>query len=183
MRTRYWLGIPVLLLAIWLGFGDFHGDVDPAAEAGLEFAPRYRIEGLKLMRTDAEGVPALQMVASNADYYDDGSAQLKTVEAKGLSGNAAPWQLQAPQGLVPAGQRRLKLLAPVTGTGRWPDGERFTLSASDVWVDDAQRRFESTMPINIESDSRSAKAKGFAAPFDGKTLQLNSVEMRYALRD
>jgi len=118
MRTRYWLGIPALLLAIWLGFGDFHGDVDPAAEAGLAFAPRYRIEGLKLMRTDADGVPALQMVASNADYYDDGSAQLKTVEAKGLSGNAAPWQLQAPQGLVPAGQRRLKLLAPVTGTGR-----------------------------------------------------------------
>jgi len=183
MRTRYWLGIPALLLALWLGFGDFHADVDPGTEAALAFAPRYRIEGLKLMRTDAEGVPALEMRAASADYYDDGSAQLKTVEAKGLSGNAAPWQLSSPQGVVPVGQRRLKLLAPVTGTGQWPNGERFQLSAADVWVDDEQRRFESSLPIDIDSPTRSAKAQSFSAPFDGKTLQLNSVEMRYALPD
>lgn len=183
MGTRYWLGIPALLLALWLGFGDFHADVDPNANASLAFAPRYRIEGLKLMRTDADGMPALEMRAASADYYDDGSAQLKTVEAKGLSGSAAPWQLQSPQGVVPAGQRRLKLLAPVTGTGQWPNGELFQLSASEVWVDDAQRRFESSKPITIDSETRSAKAQSFVAPFDGKTLQLNSVEMRYALRD
>jgi LPS export ABC transporter protein LptC len=183
MKTRYWLGIPALILGLWLGFGDFHGDVDPQAEAALAFVPRYRIEGLKLMRTDAEGVPALELRAASADYYDDGSAQLKRVEARGLSGEAAPWQLSSPQGVVPLGQRRLKLLAPVTGTGQWPNGERFRLAAEDVWVDDANRRFESDRPIRIDSETRAATAKSFRAPFDGRSLQLNSVEMRYALGD
>ncbi|MDP3859327.1 MAG: LPS export ABC transporter periplasmic protein LptC [Stagnimonas sp.] len=183
MKSRYWLGIPALILAVWLGLGDFHGDVDPAAEAAAAFAPRYRIETLRLMRTDAEGVPALELRAASADYYDDGSAQLKMVAARGLSGSAAPWQLTAPQGLVPVGQRRLKLLSPVAGTGQWPDGERFQVEAQDVWVDDAAKQFESALPIRISSETRSANARGFKAPFDGHTLQLNSVEMRYALRD
>ena len=183
MRSRYWLGVPAALLAVWLGLGDFRAPVDPAAEAAAAFAPRYRIEGLRLMRTDATGAPALELRARSADYYDDGSAQLKTVEARGLSGNAAPWELASPEGVVPAGQRRLKLLEPVTGTGQWPRGEKFQLKAGDVWVDDAARSFSSELPLLIDSPTRSAKAKGFRAPFDGQTLQLESVEMRYALGD
>lgn len=183
MRSRYWLGIPAAALAVWLGLGDFRAPVDPAAEAAAAFSPRYRIEGLRLMRTDAAGVPALELRARSADYYDDGSAQLKAVEARGLSGNAAPWELASPEGLVPAGQRRLQLLPPVTGTGQWPDGEKFQLKARDVWVDDAARTFSSELDLDIDSPSRAAHAKGFSAPFDGRTLQLKSVEMRYAIGD
>ncbi len=63
------------------------------------------------------------------------------------------------------------------------DGEPLRLTAAEVWIDDQHKRIESAQPIAIESESRSAKAQSFSAPFDAATLQLNSVEMRYALRD
>lgn len=183
MLSRLLLGLLAIALAAWLLFGEFHAPVDPVAEAAQGFAPRYSLDQLKLLRTDEQGQPVLALSASHADYFDDGSAELKTIVALGLSGMAAPWQLQAPRGLVPVGEQRLELLAPVTGLGRWPDGEPLRLTAADVWIDDQRKRIESSRPVAIESESRSAKAQSFSAPFNAASLQLNSVEMRYALRD
>lgn len=183
MRSRYWVAPLALGLAGWLLLGDFHPPADAVAEAAQDFTPRYRIEGLRLLRTGEGGEPVLSVQAASADYFDDGSAELRTVEARGLSGAAAPWQLQAPRGLVPVGQPRMELLAPVTGSGQWPDGERFRLEAAQVWLDDGRKQIESAQPVRIESASRSARAQGFSAPFDARWLQLDQVEMRYALAD
>lgn len=183
MAARLLLGLLAIALAAWLLFGEFHAPVDPVAEAAQGFAPRYSLDQLKLLRTDESGQPVLALSASHADYFDDGSAELKTIEARGLSGLAAPWRLQSPRGLVPVGEQRLQLQAPVSGVGRWPDGEPLRLSASEVWIDDQRKRIESSQPVAIESESRSATARSFSAPFNAASLQLNSVEMRYALRD
>lgn len=145
-------------------------------------APRYHFEGLVMQRTDATGQPAVQLTVARAEYFDNRAARLVDINAKGLSGAAAPWSLHSALGEVAGGERRLKLNAPVSGTGRFPDGEPVAVAAGSVWVEEGQRRLVSTEPVMLTGSSRAAKAKGFVASFDGKSLKLNNVEMRYALR-
>ena len=143
--------------------------------------PRYHIENLRALRTDEHGEPLVRLTADSADYFDGGAANLSNIEAVGLSGEAAPWALKSPSGTIAAGEKRLLLQAPVTGTGRWNTGEAFNFTGSAVWVDDAKRQFYSTKPITIDSPSRTAKAKGFTAGFDGKTLKMTQPELSYVL--
>lgn len=154
---------------------------DAATETAAYDQPRYRIENLRALRTDASGEPLVQLTAKSADYFDDGAATLAQIEAVGLSGEAAPWALKSPSGSMTAGEKRLLLHAPVTGTGRWTTGEPFTFVGSAVWVDDAKRQFYSSQPLTIDSPSRTAKAKGFSAGFDGKTLKMTQPELSYVL--
>lgn len=174
------LALLAVLVSGWL----FWSSVPlPGGEASDKHSPvnaRYSIEGLRLLRTDELGVPAMELLAERADWFDDASAQLTSVQARGLSGRASPWRLLAPTGTVPAGEKRLKLAAPVSGEGRWPQGGRFNLKAGSVWVDDRARRFDSSEPMLIDSPGRSARAQGFSARFDGSQMTLDDVEMRYA---
>ena len=181
MKSKLIIGILLLAVCSWLLWrGVSPAPPDGAESVGVAEA-RYRIEGLKMIRTDAIGTPTLEVRATTAEYFDDGSAKLTTVEARGLTGEAAPWRLTSPNGSVPAGEKRLKLLTPVSGTGRWPDGEEFTLAAHDTWVDSDARRVSSSQLININGLTRNATAQGFSAPFDASHLQLDSVEMHYVL--
>ena len=72
---------------------------------------------------------------------------------------------------------RIRGLAETNGA--WPDGERFTLEAQSVWLDDAKRTLGSEQALTIRSPSRLADAAGFVGRFDGTQLQLRDVEMRY----
>ena len=125
----------------------------------------------------------MRLKADTADYFDGGAAALSNIETEGLSGGAAPWSLQSPSGTVAAGEKRMLLHKPVNGTGRWASGEGFVFAGSQVWVDDAKRQFYSTEPITITSPTRDAKAKGFTATFDGKTLKMTQPELSYVLGD
>lgn len=177
------IGMAVLLflvaVMVWRS-GGTPGENSEGAAAGT---PRYRIEGLTALRTDAKGLPLVRLTADTADYFDGGAAALSNIEAVGLSGEAAPWALKSPAGSVTAGEKRLLLHHPVTGTGRWTTGEPFTFVGSDVWVDDAKRQFYSSKPIALDSPSRTARAKGFTAGFDGKTLKMTQPELSYVLGD
>lgn len=169
----------LLGLGVWLWRGGVA--TDPATEAKLAAAPRYQLQGLAVLRTDEKGTPLVRLTAKKGDYYDGGAARLETIEAEGLSGNSAPWQLLSPLGTVAAGEKRLLLHTPVTGQGRWTNGETFTFKGEDVWVDDARRRLYSERPMQLLSPSRTARAKGFTASFDGKTLQMTQPDLSYDL--
>jgi LPS export ABC transporter protein LptC len=166
-------------LALWLWRGS--PTVDPADEARLAAAPRYQLQGLESLRTDEQGKPLLRLTAAKGAYFDNGAATLDEIHVAGLSGSAAPWRLAAPLGSVPAGEKRLLLHAPVTGQGRWADGEPFDFRGEEVWVEDRERRLHSKRPMTLSSASRSAKAKGFTASFDGKTLQMIAPDLSYDL--
>lgn len=175
------IGLAVLLLAVAVIIWRSGGMPDEALQGADSGAPRYRIEGLRALRTDASGLPLVRLTADTADYFDGGAAALTNIEAIGLSGEAAPWALKSPSGVVAAGEKRLLLHRPVTGTGRWTSGEPFVFAGSEVWVDDAKRQFYSSQPLTIDSPSRSARAKGFIAGFDGKTLKMTQPELSYVL--
>lgn len=175
------LALLLVMVAVLLWQGGGAPDVIP--ETTADGAPRYRIEKLNALRTDADGQPLVRLTADQADYFDGGAAQLVNIEAIGLSGEAAPWALKSPSGTVAAGEKRLMLHAPVTGAGQWNTGEPFTFAGSAVWVDDSKRQFYSSEPLTIDSDTRNAKAQGFSAGFDGKTLKLTQPELSYDLGD
>lgn len=176
-----WVGVLVLLVlgaALWIQRG-----ADTAMpEAGRsETLPRYSADTLKAVRTDATGQPQLAVRAAHGDYYADGSARFTDITALGLSGSAAPWQLTSPVGTVPPKEKRLLLHAPVSGTGRWPNGEPLTFRGADVWVDQQRRQFSSDAPVSVVSPTRTANGKGFVAGFDGQTLTMKNVELQYEL--
>lgn len=180
------LTLPGLLLLVmlggWLLWRDDMG-MPATPEAAATSQPRYHIEKLRAVRTDPQGTPLLRLTAEQAAYFDDGAASLTQIEAAGLSGEAAPWVLNAPSGTVTAGEKRLLLHAPVKGQGQWTSGENFDFAGSEVWVDDSQRQFYSSQPLTLVSPTRSAHAKGFSAGFDGKTLTMTQPELSYVLED
>lgn len=177
------IGLAVLLVIVAAAVWQSGGTPDGAADVASNSAPRYRIEKLRALRTDEQGLPLVRLTADTADYFDGGAADLSNIETTGLSGEAAPWTLKSPSGTVAAGEKRMLLHKPVDGTGRWASGEGFIFAGSAVWVDDAKRQFYSTQPITITSPTRNAKAKGFTASFDGKTLKMTQPELSYVLGD
>jgi len=176
-------GLALLLVMVAVLMWQGGGTPDTGSETVASDAPRYRIEKLSALRTDKAGQPLVRLTADTADYFDGGAAKLTNIEAVGLSGSAAPWTLRSPTGTVAAGEKRLLLHKPVQGTGRWSSGEPFTFAGSEVWVDDSKRQFYSTEPVELDSATRSAKAKGFTAGFDGKTLKMTQPELSYVLGD
>lgn len=177
------IGLAVLLVIVAAAVWQSGGTPDGAADVATNGAPRYRIEKLRALRTDEQGLPLVRLTADTANYFDGGAAELTNIETVGLSGEAAPWTLKSPSGTVAAGEKRMLLHKPVDGTGRWASGEGFVFAGSAVWVDDAKRQFYSTQPITITSPTRDAKAKGFTASFDGKTLKMTQPELSYVLGD
>lgn len=155
---------------------------DSTLEAAADHAPRYTISQLQAVRTNAEGQPTLRLSVDKAEYFDDKSALLRGITAQGLSGGASPWTLHSDMGRTPANQQRLMLYAPVTAHGRFPDGQALTLRAGEVWLDQQKQRMSSSQPVSIQGPGRELHAQSWQAGFDGKTLNLKSVEMRYALR-
>jgi len=168
-------------LGVWL-FWRGELAAPPTTEASSS-QPRYHIENLRALRTDAQGQPLLRVTAAAADYFDGGAATLTQIEAVGLSGDAAPWSLNAPAGSMMAGDQRLLLHTPVKGAGRWSSGEAFTFVGSEVWVDDTQRTFYSSQPLTLDGPTRKARARGFVANFDGTTLKLTQPELSYVLEN
>lgn len=176
-------GLALLLVMVAVLLWQGGGTPDTSTETVASDAPRYRIEKLSALRTDQTGQPLVRLTADTADYFDGGAAKLTNIEAVGLSGGAAPWTMRSPSGTVTAGEKRLLLHKPVQGTGRWSTGEPFTFAGSAVWVDDVKRQFYSSEPLVLESATRSAKAQGFVAGFDGKTLKMTQPELSYVLDD
>ena len=176
-------GLALLLMMVAALMWQSANGPDEGTVTASSDTPRYRIDNLRAIRTDAQGLPLVRLTADSADYFDNGAAALSNIETVGLSGAAAPWTLKSPTGTVAPGEKRLLLQAPVTGTGRWTTGEPFTFAGSAVWVDDAKRQFYSSEPLTLDSATRTARAKGFTATFDGKTLKMTQPELSYVLGD
>jgi LPS export ABC transporter protein LptC len=180
MRALAFLLVGALLVAYVLWVNDARMAAVAGPNATAESA-RYHFEGLSLRRTDARGQPTLLLEIARADYFDSRRAMFSGVSARAANGDVAPWKLSAPSADLPAGERRLRLNPPVSGSGAFPDGEPLTLAAGAVWLDEASRTMRSDAPIRLTSASRDVRAKGFTAALNGSALQLRSVEMRYAL--
>lgn len=179
MRMLYLL-IPGGLLAAALIF-TFHGFQEAAETAATpsQEPPRYAITGVQWLRLGRQGEPEFRAEAESLDYFADESVEMRNVRIDALGGYKSPWHLEAPRGKAPPHERRMRLSGGVRATGDLAQ-ERVALTTPRLWVDLLRRELHTDADVRLESDFRTATARGMRSDFDGEHVQLlNDVKMDY----
>jgi len=179
MRILYLL-IPAALVTAALIFA-WHGFQEPTqlAAAPAKEPPRYAITGVQWLRLGPEGEPEFRAEAESVDYFADESAEMRNVKLDSLGGYSSPWHVEAPRGQAPARERRLKLTGGVRASGALAR-ERVSLVTPRLWVDLLRRELHTDAPVELQSDFRSATARGLRSDFAGEHVQLlNDVRVDY----
>lgn len=143
--------------------------------------PRYTLRDAEWTRFDAQGRTEFHIAAAGIDYFDDQSAQLRTMTMDRLDAGRGPWTLSAPDGTVPARERRVLLTQPVTMTGRMRDGDTLHLTTRQLWVDSDHREIYTEAPVQLSGSGKRASASGMRADWAGEKVQLlHDVKVDYA---
>lgn len=181
MRTLHVLAPAALLLAAlffaWRGF-----QPPPRESAGVQpEPPRHSVTGAQWLRLGSLGQPELRARAAAIDYFADGSMKLRTITVDTLGGAASPWHVEAPAGEVPPRERRVLLTGDVQAEGRHVSGAPITFATTRLWVDLLRRELHTEAPVQLQTDFRTASARGLRADFAGERVQLlNDVRVDYA---
>lgn len=175
--------LPLLLagtaLLLWWLLRGFDAATPPEETAG-ERSPRYLVRDAEWRRYTADGELELRVHSARIRYYDDQSAQLDALELDRLGGGDV-WQLSAPGGAMPPYQQRLRLDAPVSGSGTRDGSEPLAVQAGRIWLDLPARTLSSDDPLVLSDAWRSARANGLLADWSGERIQLfGEVEVRHA---
>lgn len=145
---------------------------------------RYELLNTEWTRSNEQGLPEFKAQAVAITWFDDDSAQLQQVSVERLGGESSPWQLQAPEGHMPANSRDLSLSGPVQAKGRWPDGADLNFETEQLWVETATKRLRTDKPVALQGPGRRLEAKGLSADFSGRELALlDEVRARYVPHD
>jgi LPS export ABC transporter protein LptC len=182
MKTLLYILLPAALLAAGL-FLAWEGLQPPPPEAAArtEEPPRYAVGGAHWVRLGVQGEPEFRAQAEAIDYYADGSAKLRNIELDALGGYDSPWQIRAPQGEVPPRSRRLLLEGGVRASGEHASGVPVSFATEQLWVDLLRRELRTDARVELQTDFRTATARGLRADFDGEHVQLlNDVQVDYA---
>lgn len=182
MRAFIYAFLPatLLLAAIWFTWQGLQAP-PPEVVAAQKELPRYAVTGAEWTRLGVSGAPEFRARAAAIDYYADGSAQLRTIGIDALGGHESPWQLRAPAGEAPPRARRLLLTGGVQAEGRHPSGAPIQFATERLWVDLLRRELYTEAPVQLQTDFRSASARGLRADFRGERVQLlNDVRVDYA---
>ena len=182
MRAFLYVVLPAALLIAAIFF-TWQGLQAPPPEAVKPDAeqPRYAVTGAEWVRLGVTGEPEFRAQAEAIDYFADGSAKLRTIGIDALGGYDSPWRLQAPRGEAPPRSRRLLLTGGVHATGEHASGAPVSFDSERLWVDLLRRELYTEAPVQLQTDFRSASARGLRADFDGERVQLlNDVRVDYA---
>ena len=174
-----WLLIPAALLAAALIFTYGLEQTPETAAAPSAEPPRYAATGVQWLRLGGEGQPEFRVEAATFDYYADESVALTQVRLDALGGYSSPWHLEAPRGSAPPRQRQLRLAGGVRAPGDLAT-ERVALATPRLWVDLLRRELHTDAEVRLQTDFRTATARGMRSDFDGERVQLlNDVKMNY----
>lgn len=172
------LAAVLAIVALFVAGPDLQAPAEPAPAA--ERVPRYEVTGAQWTRLGARGEPEFRAQAATIHWYADDSAELSDLRIDALGGSASPWQLQAPAGQAPAGQRRLHLTGGVHASGERPDADTLEFTTPDLWVDLLRRELRTEAPVVLRSGPRSATARGLQADFAGENVKLlDDVQVDY----
>jgi len=153
--------------------------VASAARPGAEEPPRYVLTGATWTRLDRQGEPEFRVVAQSAEYFADDSIHLTDLTMDSLGGTRSPWHLKAPSGMAPPHEKRVRLDGPVIADGKTPDGEPFTLTTDNLWVDQLRRELYTSAPVKMDSGLRTGTAAGMRADFEGEHVRLVNPDMKF----
>lgn len=182
MRAGLYVFLPAALLLAAIFF-TWQGLQAPAPEAAAAAAeqPRYAVTGAQWLRLGVNGEPEFRADAGAIDYYADGSAKMRAITIDALGGYESPWRLEAPAGEAPPRARRLQLTGGVHAAGEHTSGVPVVFDTERLWVDLLRRQLYTEAPVRLQTDFRSASARGLRADFNGERVQLlNDVRVDYA---
>jgi LPS export ABC transporter protein LptC len=166
------------LLAGWLAFEGFR-DPGAAPAANEEQRPRYHIEAADWTRFDETGSRVFVVGASSIDYFDDASMQLADI-ALNTGDENGPWRLDARRGVVPAGEKRLRLEPLVDVRGRTRDEVPVQILAPTLWVDWAERTLSTDDAVDARAGSSTLQAVGMRTDWNGERVEfLGEVQVRH----
>jgi LPS export ABC transporter protein LptC len=179
MRILYLL-IPAALVAAALIFTFYGFEEAPETTAAPSVEPpRYAATSVQWLRLGAEGEPEFRVDAATFDYYADESVAMTKVRLDALGGYSSPWHIEAPRGSAPPHERQLRLSGGVRATGDLAT-ERVALTTSRLWVDLLRRELHTDAEVRLQTEYRTATARGMRSDFDGERVQLlNDVKMDY----
>jgi LPS export ABC transporter protein LptC len=170
----------LLIAAIYFTWQGFQSPPVEAVRPDAE-QPRYAVTGAQWVRLGVSGTPEFRAQAAAIDYYADGSAKLRTIAIDSLGGHESPWRLEAPFGEAPPRARRLLLTGGVHAAGPHASGAPIAFDSERLWVDLLRRELYTEAPVTLQTDFRSASARGLRADFEGEHVQLlNDVRVDYA---
>lgn len=150
------------------------------ATASVEQAPLYIAHQATWIRYDQNDAPQLRAQAERIDYFEDRSMKLSQVALDRLGGKDGYWHASAPEGLVPAGESRMRLQPDVKVTGTAPKSLPTQIAASEVWVDWDRQQLYSDKPVRVSAPRRTATARSWRSNFAAQRVQLEGqVEMQY----
>lgn len=182
MRALLYVVLPAVLLlaALYFTWEGLREPPPPAVAAAPE-APRYAVTGALWVHLDRQGDPEFRARADTIDYYADESARMTTVSLDGLGGTASPWHIEAPAAQAPPHERQLQLEGGVHATGERVGGETVSFTTETLWVDLLRKELHTDAAVQLQTEFRSATARGLRADFDGERVQLlNDVKVDYA---
>lgn len=172
------------LLAVLTGWLAFEGFRDPGdVPTGFdEQRPRYHIEVADWVRYDETGAPVFAVGAGSIDYFDDTSMLLSEVELSTQAADDGPWRLDASRGVVPPGERRLRLEPLVNVRGRTRDDLPVQIRTPSLWVDWAGRTLSTADAIDARAGASTLQAVGMRADWDGERVEfLSDVQVRHVV--
>lgn len=181
-RLRAWLPFIALLVAAALIVTnsmkrDRQLATTPAAEEARQ--PVYVADGAVWTRYGDDGQPMIRAQAQRIDYFEDRSMTLDTVTLDRLGGAQNSWHLEAPRGIVPPDEQRMRLEPDVSVRGQ-TRGLPTTIAAREVWVDWHQKTIRSDQPVQARAPGRVATASGWESDFNATRVQMKgNVEMHY----
>ncbi|HUR40360.1 MAG TPA: LPS export ABC transporter periplasmic protein LptC [Verrucomicrobiae bacterium] len=181
-RALLTVGVPAALAlgATFLSWRSLQAPV-PEAVAPAAEAPRYAVTGAQWLRLGPGGQPEFRASAASIDYFADGSAKLRTIRLDALGGYDSPWRIEAPAGEAPPNTRKLQLTGGVHGQGQHSSGTPINFTTERLWVDLLRRELHTEARVTLQTEARSATARGLRADFDGERVQLlNDVQVDYA---
>lgn len=175
--------LPLLLLA---GAGallyNLYMQSRPAAPTTPdENLPRYTLDDVDWVRYDFQGQPSLKGHAANIDYFSNQQATGDKLAVTLLRPRGTPWTATADSGIMPAGEKRIRLDGKVKVNGQWPDNSRaMQIDTTQLWIDPQTHELFTDAGVTLHSSGRDGSATGLRADWMTQTVNLYAdVRMTY----
>lgn len=175
--------LPLLLLAgagalLYNLYLQSRSDVTATPNQNL---PRYTLEDVDWVRYDPQGQASLKGHAARIDYYADQSATGSQLDVTLLRPRGSPWTATADSGVMPAGEKRIRLDGKVRVDGQWPDNDRaMQIDTTRLWVDPQTHELFTDAGVTLHSSGRDGSATGMRADWLTQTVNLYAdVRMTY----
>ncbi|GAC1630971.1 MAG: hypothetical protein NVS9B10_23890 [Nevskia sp.] len=146
--------------------------------------PRYTLNDAIVTRYDAAGLPSVRATAKTLEYFDDESAKGETLDVDVLAGVRTPWNVTAPNGMLPAHSHAFVLEGEVVAKGNWPDNdEAVTVQTTQLWVDTDRHELHTDRSLSFNSAMRDGSATGMRSNWIDRNMSLlNDVKMHYEVK-